>query len=639
MTGKESLLRTPDSENEASRLNRRHKLTGEIWSLVMKLLFIYEELGSDARFAYARRIIAREDLESIRAMVQAEAGGLPVGEEFEQMGLRNFGGWNERVLLDNLRRFRVLALSCYKEAPPPLATLSRPLTPKSTKRKSRIGSVQATKASEEDREANESNFSLDKDRKEAFRQSLSKYPSPPSSVPGTPLSPVQSLRLRRHTTSVLPNTMATIAGSPLGATSVRTKKRAERKPVDEAGWDGIWTPEYQGDWKELDFEYTRYLTGRQPGCEPQMVGPTVAILNKYAENKFHRMLASFVAHPSSSAKNEVVCVPQGAFPASFITSHLRGENKMPPGYEIFGEMMDSPEGQLPQSLTDFHVFPVAYEIPPQVTSTPSDISIEELVDYAIAGSMGLPDIVTCFKAEHIGEMPFIERAIVNSLKLAGLWASNLYFRGMDRATAVSNLILFSPAYTKFSAREFGPGIYTTTRLLTALDYAKSNGVIFVFKDVDFRELEVWKPSDKEWVSLVQTHTGCGTPDRLPLAYKTADVRVGNLCKNNSDCCTGGSSTPVMGTEPQTLFCSPKSIATLRASLKAIIYLTIEPINERKDKNKARQAAGKAEKARSSKAAETPKREKSAKSSKSPKTPTSGKKKRQNKKRKTSSTST
>ena len=77
-----------------------------------------------------------------------------------------------------------------------------------------------------------------------------------------------------------------------------------------------------------------------------------------------------------------------------------------------------------------------------------------------------------------------------------------WFRGVSlRALELSVVFLIPVISTANGDNEFGPGIYATDCFEESLAYAK-NGASMVFKNPDFRQLNVWVPTKEEWNCLL-----------------------------------------------------------------------------------------------------------------------------------------
>ncbi|KAL1884929.1 hypothetical protein Plec18167_001586 [Paecilomyces lecythidis] len=85
-----------------------------------------------------------------------------------------------------------------------------------------------------------------------------------------------------------------------------------------------------------------------------------------------------------------------------------------------------------------------------------------------------------------------------------------------------------------SDNEFGPGLYATKDFTTAVNYSHPNSAVMVFKDPDFRDLNVWRPDRPDWNSLTAHWLSIPLHDlKPPRDYKEADVVVGALSENQS----------------------------------------------------------------------------------------------------------
>jgi hypothetical protein len=132
---------------------------------------------------------------------------------------------------------------------------------------------------------------------------------------------------------------------------------------------------------------------------------------------------------------------------------------------------------------------------------------------------------------------------------------------------------FAPVIdSKMSSNAFGSGIYTTEDFETACTYAGHNGAIMVFRNLDRRNLAVWRP-DHEWNQLVTHWLALGVEvgtARMPAECKRADVIIvpspSGLEQARRKKCHPSQNREVM----QTSFASYGACERLIASLWAII---------------------------------------------------------------------
>lgn len=115
--------------------------------------------------------------------------------------------------------------------------------------------------------------------------------------------------------------------------------------------------------------------------------------------------------------------------------------------------------------------------------------------------------------------------------------------------------------------------YTSQRISpTRKTYAGSNGAVMIFKDPDYRGLNVWRPNIDEWNQLTATWFDLPLNDiSLPRDYKTADVVIGpvsigqTMVRHRKQFLT-------QGTDIQHVFVSYRGCERLRDSLVTIVYI-------------------------------------------------------------------
>jgi hypothetical protein len=118
--------------------------------------------------------------------------------------------------------------------------------------------------------------------------------------------------------------------------------------------------------------------------------------------------------------------------------------------------------------------------------------------------------------------------------------------------------------------EFGPGIYTTTSLKHALNYAAIQGALMVFQNPEFRNLNVSELSGDDWTfitSYFSRYPTSNARERLPSAFVDADVIRGAI----STARRGEGAARVPGPETQLVAVSYASCGALAASLRMIIW--------------------------------------------------------------------
>ena len=83
------------------------------------------------------------------------------------------------------------------------------------------------------------------------------------------------------------------------------------------------------------------------------------------------------------------------------------------------------------------------------------------------------------------------------------WNGYLY-RDLGSFNGAANPLMFlTPFLSTICAQELGPRVYLTPFLETAIDYAGSQGTIFVFQrpELNPKEVNVFEPTIAEWKTV------------------------------------------------------------------------------------------------------------------------------------------
>ncbi|KAJ5936771.1 hypothetical protein N7466_003221 [Penicillium verhagenii] len=184
-----------------------------------------------------------------------------------------------------------------------------------------------------------------------------------------------------------------------------------------------------------------------------------------------------------------------------------------------------------------------------------------------SGRQIIPNSVTSPMTVYNVIPPSIASEIEN--QFASSLGRGLLFQGLSRVMLQSLMAFFTPALTRSNMNnEFGPGFYTTPSLEYALGYAGPQGVILVFKDVDFRRLNCLEPTGADWVTITTFWSGRTTSnvhERVPQMWATSDVVTGPVSTALQNTRVPGEVTQVVGT-------SPPALAAFMRSLAMIIWL-------------------------------------------------------------------
>ncbi|KAL1846953.1 hypothetical protein Plec18170_008922 [Paecilomyces lecythidis] len=292
----------------------------------------------------------------------------------------------------------------------------------------------------------------------------------------------------------------------------------------------------------------------------QMIGSIRSIFWLFG----HKDLVELVDDPACSMNNEIIAIPQGVRAVSFLLDRYDGENKIP------RYVTETYEGlRWPRS---FRVMP-NFAIPEGITENPSIHYIANLYPYSRPQSF--PNNVLCLRMKsHKNVQKTIMQVTKQLSGVLDLGNEALWFRGLSLRALTLSMSFFVPVISpNASDNEFGPGLYATKDFTTAVNYSHPNGAVMVFKDPDFRDLNVWRPDRPDWNSLTAHWLSIPLHDlKPPRDYKEADVVVGALSENQSQARVKKTfATP--GECVQMACVSYESCKRLAASLVAVIYLS------------------------------------------------------------------
>lgn len=177
--------------------------------------------------------------------------------------------------------------------------------------------------------------------------------------------------------------------------------------------------------------------------------------------------------------------PQGCSAGAFLLERYAEEGKVPPPivdkFEGWGACED-----------DFEVWTALDFTTKQVTRNVTTLQPKAL--YPDCRPDVLPKTIQCVNVKQKKNSAVFENYCRKLFDNGLLDHSNLLFRGCTKAGVALSMSFFVPVIkTSYAENEFGPGIYTTNNFRYAKDYAGLNGAIMLFRDTDFRDLEVWRP--------------------------------------------------------------------------------------------------------------------------------------------------
>ncbi|EIT72559.1 hypothetical protein AO1008_03601 [Aspergillus oryzae 100-8] len=336
----------------------------------------------------------------------------------------------------------------------------------------------------------------------------------------------------------------------------KTDDDDEREPMydntdyDHVRFDPIWYGDYPGD--EMPLEIAEYLgENLEYAHVHQMVGSSRTIFHMCGRPDVVRMIDD----PAYVIDDEIVAVPIGCFPVSFLLSRYQDEGIFPwdhvPGLESGAVKKCS--------------------IPASVTETVAAQELKALYPFSRPVTSG--ETIKVVRVQHNRNFNKFEKDVTARFADGLLQRKDTLFRGLTLLALEKCLAFFLPVIRSTNAdNEFGPGIYTTGDLATAKDYAGRAGAIMVFSTPDERPLNCWEPTGDEWRRLTARWLGLSLSDTdLSPAYYEADVIKGAMSADQSK---GQRQNRFLtpGNIKQQAFVSYRGCESLRRELKAIIFI-------------------------------------------------------------------
>ncbi|KAL2223259.1 hypothetical protein M432DRAFT_44283 [Thermoascus aurantiacus ATCC 26904] len=249
-----------------------------------------------------------------------------------------------------------------------------------------------------------------------------------------------------------------------------------RDPEDlnPALFDPVWIhgEPFQG---EIPEDIQEYLDGNPTLV--QMIGSARSIfyLTRYDD------LVRVIDDLAYCLQDEIVVVPEGCHPGAFLVERYVQERKIP------CDVADRYIGAGAISNTEVQVW-ATRTIPQQITRDVRSYRIGDL--YPNARVHCWPESVKCVRVKNQKkEEKFV--AEVNKVFDGTLHNKNLLFRGLTLEALAMSLTFFVPVTRSTSNdNDLGPGIYVAENFAYAKNYAGSNGAVMIFKDPDYRGLNV-----------------------------------------------------------------------------------------------------------------------------------------------------
>ncbi|KAG0157453.1 Amino acid transporter, transmembrane [Penicillium digitatum] len=237
------------------------------------------------------------------------------------------------------------------------------------------------------------------------------------------------------------------------------------------------------------------------------------------------------------------------------------------------------EGKVPRSMYDRYFFgfdqPPVVIMPIRLDPIPSQVGYryalqrtEEL--FPAYRPQCLPRDIATVRVKRSQNKHCLTAKILEGY-VSKLGGGSFLYRVSTRTALAALMAFFAPViHNNTLDNELGPGIYTSNSLEWVLRFSSINNALLVFKNTDFRTLEVWNPPVSDWQHNVATWTRkslSNVPDSVPLESKTADVTQGPISESNSrkNC------LPAPGKVSQRVAASYAGCVALSASLAIIIW--------------------------------------------------------------------
>lgn len=268
-------------------------------------------------------------------------------------------------------------------------------------------------------------------------------------------------------------------------------------------------------------------------------------------------LVDAIDNPTYTMSDEIINIPSNATIPSMVNL-LWEYGKIPS--VVYNIQFDLPQGPIVAR-------PVRHEIPSIVTGSLSSYNLREL--FPICRQRDLPRQVHSARVSWTKNSARLARDIERDFTRA--LRGNLLYRALPTEALFSSMLFFIPVIASSNNdNEFGPGIYTTTSLEHALNYAAIKGALMVFQNPDFRNLNVSELSGDDWTFITSyflRYPTSNAREPLPSAFDDTDVIRGAI----STAKRGKGAARVPGPERQLVAVRYASCGALAVSLKMIIW--------------------------------------------------------------------
>ncbi|CAG8176418.1 unnamed protein product [Penicillium salamii] len=327
--------------------------------------------------------------------------------------------------------------------------------------------------------------------------------------------------------------------------------------LEKLGFAPVWS-RVHGYPREIPEEISEYLDGNSHQWD-EWIGPLSSLFWLAGIDE----LVEAISDPAIALQDEVRMIPTNVG-VTWILEHLFLENKLPE--RLYNRYYHGFDGY---PATEVRVMPVRLDhIPSQVGHQYARHRLCNL--FPASRPHSLPQEVATVQIKGDKNKARLATKIEEHLPKSG--DRKFLFRVCTRSALAAIMAFFTPIINANNLdNELGPGIYTSDCLEWVLRFGPRNCVLLVFRNPDFRNLNVWIPALLDWQHQIATWTRkslSNVPDSIPAGWKSADIIQGAILKPDSP----QNALPLPGTVAQTVATSPAGCAALAASLSLIVWI-------------------------------------------------------------------
>ncbi|KAJ5100007.1 hypothetical protein N7532_007008 [Penicillium argentinense] len=329
--------------------------------------------------------------------------------------------------------------------------------------------------------------------------------------------------------------------------------------LQEAGYAPVWTSRlgYPG---EIPEDIAGFIC---PDVEKgdYLVGPLSSIFwLKKAE-----FLNELIVDPSHKLEDTVYRIPDGG-PWFWLVEALFDQDMIPWRYmNRISFSFESLDEALPQ-------FPIGHNltakgnIPQQITTSAQIYETESLFPFFRAP---VPPNISAAKLKWNRKKGKFVKEIESVL--GDMNKGRRLYRAVTQKAIVSLMALFCPVISSsYNENEFGPGIYTSPSLETAVNYCIPGSALLVFDEPQY--LSRYTLTGEEWDTTVRFWTGlqvCDVAGRVPPNWRGVDILEGAISREATKPRTGR----VEGNDLQVVGVSLASVQAFASALRMVIWFT------------------------------------------------------------------